>query len=418
MMDNFVKKNKGGQIFSIKRINLKKLFTLGIIILIASTFLIFIPKVESQKRFSGSGKGTPDDPYVITNVKQLWEIRYNLSAHYVLGNNIDASETRYWKDGEGFEPIGNKDNPFTGSFDGRGYKIYNLYINTARDYVGLFGVVGSGGIIKKVGLENVTISSTSSIRGGAGGLIGRNFGTVSNCYVTGSVRYGYYDAGGLIGDNFGTVSNCYSTASVNGQFQVGGLIGWNAGTVSNSFWDIQTSGLTRSAGGTGKTTEQMKNVRTYTDVAWSKGLDSPWDFVGNPYDDKGNEDIWDINPNINNGYPYLTASISTSPSATTSPATSPTASPTTGTQTITRTITSTITTTITSIFPTTTTITQTIPTTTTTTTIVKEVSYTPKTIVVTERPWFSEETIALGIAILMILASTVIGIWLRRRIVS
>jgi hypothetical protein len=43
----------------------------------------------------------------------------------------------------------------------------------------------------------------------------------------------------------------------------------------------------------------MKNVRTYTDKAWSQGLDSPWDFVGNPYDDKGNEDIWDINPNIN-----------------------------------------------------------------------------------------------------------------------
>ena len=77
---------------------------------------------------------------------------------------------------------------------------------------------------------------------------------------------------------------------------------------------------------------------------------------------------------------------------------------------------------ITSISPTTTTITQTIhsiiPTTITTTTIVKEVSYMSTTIVVTERPWFSEETIALGIAVLMILASTVIGIWLRRRIVS
>jgi hypothetical protein len=292
--------------------------------------------------------------------------------------------------------------------------------------VGLFGYVGGGGIIKKVGLENVEISSTGYY---VGGLIGWNWGTVSNCYVTGSVK-GYYYVGGLIGyvarliggNIYGTVSNCYSTASVKGEVFVGGLIGYNGGTVSNSFWDIQTSGLKYSHGGTGKTTEEMKNVRTYTDVAWSKGLDSPWDFVGNPYDDKGNEDIWDINPNINNGYPYLTASISTSPSATTSPATSPTASPTTGSQTITRTITSTITTTITSISPTTTTITQTIPstipTTITTTTIVKEVSYLPTTIVVTERPLFSEETIALGIALLMILTSTVIGIWLRRRLAS
>jgi hypothetical protein len=50
----------------------------------------------------------------------------------------------------------------------------------------------------------------------------------------------------------------------------------------------------------------MKNIRTYTDVAWSKGLIYPWDFVGNPYDDKGIEDVWDIDPNINDGYPYLT----------------------------------------------------------------------------------------------------------------
>jgi hypothetical protein len=295
--------------------------------------------------------------------------------------------------------------------------------------VGLFGYVGKEGIIKNVGLENVKISSTGDV---VGGLIGDNEGTVSNCYSTGSVKgvnyvggligYNYYGkvsnsystgsvkgvnyVGGLIGDNVGTVSNCYSTGSVNGYSFVGGLIGYNAGgTASNSFWDIQTSGLTKSAGGTGKTTEQMKNVRTYTDILWSKGLESPWDFVGNPYDDKGNEDIWDINPNINNGYPYLTASISTSPSATTSPATSPA----TGAQTITRIITSTITTTITQTIP------STIPT---TTTIIKEVSYIPTTKVVTERPLFSEESIALGIALLMILTSTVIGIWLRRRIVS
>jgi hypothetical protein len=477
---------------SMTGINLEKLFALGIIfLLLTSTFLIFIPKIEAQNRFSGKGSGTPWDPYVITNVKQLQEMKYDLKAHYVLGNDIDASETRYWNNGQGFEPIGDKDSPFTGSFDGRGYKIYNLYINTTRDYVGLFGVVGKEGIIKNVGLENVEISSkggydvggligwnigsvsncysTGSVKGNefVGGLIGVNVGEVSNCYSTGYVNgnenvggliglngdggkiyYSYSAAtvdgkryvgglvgvnieevsnsystgtvkgifsvggligfnwwtgivtncystgsinghdqvggligdnagivtncysittvngegwvggliginsgtvskcyststvkgagfvGGLIGDNSGKVANCYSTASVNGQGHVGGLIGVNfgkvsncystgivkgrsnvggligvnefRGTVSNSFWDIQTSGRMYSAGGTGKTTAEMKNIRTYTDVAWSKGLEEPWDFVGNPYDDKGNEDIWVIDPNINNGYPYLT----------------------------------------------------------------------------------------------------------------
>jgi cysteine-rich repeat protein len=43
----------------------------------------------------------------------------------------------------------------------------------------------------------------------------------------------------------------------------------NAGTVLNSFWDIQTSGRSASAGGTGKTTAQMMQQATY----------SEWDFT-------------------------------------------------------------------------------------------------------------------------------------------
>jgi hypothetical protein len=235
--------------------------------------------------------------------------------------------------------------------DGEVSNCYSTGSVNGKSYVG--GLIG----------ENYgTVSncySTGSVNGNnwVGGLIGDNRGPVSNCYSTGSVN-GEYPVGGLIGENYGTVSNCYSTGSVNGTYKVGGLVGYNAwGTVSNSFWDIQTSGLTTSDGGTGKTTAEMKNVRTYTDVGWSEGLDSPWDFVGNPYDDKGNEDIWDIKPNINNGYPYLTTTppipLTPSPSPTTtitaqtSPiqttyattlTTSPTTSPTTTTQTMITTI--------------------------------------------------------------------------------
>jgi len=80
--------------------------------------------------------------------------------------------------------------------------------------------------------------------------------------------------------------------------------------VSNSFWDNVISGQSTSAGGTGKTTENMKDNRTFTDVAWSDGLDAPWDFIGDPYDDVGDEDIWNIDEGINNGYPYLTVFVS------------------------------------------------------------------------------------------------------------
>jgi hypothetical protein len=38
--------------------------------------------------------------------------------------------------------------------------------------------------------------------------------------------------------------------------------------VSNSFWDTETSGQSTSAGGTGKTTAQMKSFATFSSVGW------------------------------------------------------------------------------------------------------------------------------------------------------
>ena len=54
----------------------------------------------------------------------------------------------------------------------------------------------------------------------------------------------------------------------------------------------------------GKTTAEMQDVATFTSLE-TEGLDNPWDFVDNPFDDSSNEDIWDIDPEMNNGYPML-----------------------------------------------------------------------------------------------------------------
>jgi hypothetical protein len=135
--------------------------------------------------------------------------------------------------------------------------------------------------------------STSSVEGNrtVGGLIGLNKSVVENSYSTGSVS-GIESVGGLVGINsynkygYGEISNCYSTGSVSGTTNVGGLVGLNdSGTVGNSFWDTQTSGQKTSAGGTGKTTEQMQAMSTFTDA--------DWDFI----------DTWDIGENQT--YPYL-----------------------------------------------------------------------------------------------------------------
>ena len=144
--------------------------------------------------------------------------------------------------------------------------------------------------------------STGSVSGNdyIGGFAGYNSGwstTVGDCYSTGNVIGNGY-VGGLVGYNYSssTVSNCYSTGSVSGNSYYGGLVGDNSlATVSNSFWDTQTSGQSTSAGGTGKTTAEMKTKSTFTDAGWN--------FIGETIN--GANNYWNIDGSINDGYPYL-----------------------------------------------------------------------------------------------------------------
>jgi len=129
------------------------------------------------------------------------------------------------------------------------------------------GLMGGnlGGIVDKS-------YSTGGVTGEdyVGGLTGDNQGTLSNSYSSSSVTGEWY-VGGLVGDNdsSGIVSNSYASGSVTGYSFVGGLVGSNWGAVSNSFWDIDTSGVTESDGGTGKTTVEMNDIVTFSEEDWN-----------------------------------------------------------------------------------------------------------------------------------------------------
>ncbi|MDH4291654.1 MAG: hypothetical protein OEV56_03475, partial [Dehalococcoidia bacterium] len=127
-----------------------------------------------------------------------------------------------------------------------------------------------------------------------GGLVGDNQGSVSNSYSTGSVTGEWY-VGGLVGDNdsLGIVSNSYATGSVTGYSFVGGLVGSNWGTVNNSFWDIDTSGVSESDGGSGTTTAAMQDIATFTDTA-TEGLDNPWNITAVALGETDDTFAWNI----------------------------------------------------------------------------------------------------------------------------
>ena len=251
------------------------------------------------------GSGTAEEPFLIYTPQQLNTIGLfscAMNKHFKLMSNIDLS---CFPENQ-FNIIGNENLFFTGVFDGNGHIISNLTIDAGKSYIGLFGNTLNS-VITNLGTEDVNVFGQSYV----GGLVGRNnYGSISNCYSTGTVRGSQY-VGGLVGENWGSISNCYSTGAVSGSYFVGGLVGSNhrasisdcyaTGTVSGSqyvgglvgtgsygitasFWDTETSGQTTSEGGTGKTTAEMKTLSTFTSARW--------DFVGETAN--GTEDIWTI----------------------------------------------------------------------------------------------------------------------------
>ena len=321
--------------------------------------------------FSG-GAGTEADPYLVSNIGDLRVLSENWGSdnlwnkHFKQAANISfqASDFQnggnFYNGGEGWIPIGNATTNFTGTYDGDGHTISNLFIKRplSNEDQGLFGnVSGAVAKIENLGVLNLDVTGSNQV----GGLVGNvNSGMVNNSFITGNVN-GISNIGGLVGNAknlniskscssgnvIGTgngigglvgaayipsISNSYSTVNVTGVNYVGGIIGiignysgsytirnsystgkvtgtgsyggmagkietGAVGSITNSFWDIETSEQSTSAGTvTGKTTSQMKTQSTFTN----------WDFVAETTN--GTNDYWDIDVSgtlNNNGYPYL-----------------------------------------------------------------------------------------------------------------
>jgi subtilisin-like proprotein convertase family protein len=271
----------------------------------------FTVRGSTVRRFTGSGSGTKNDPYIIRNVYELQQIDRDLTACYELANDIDASDTNNWNSSYGFTPLGRYTAPFEGVFDGRGHVIIDLCVNrTFLLCVGLFGCTGKTSEIRNVGLNNVTATGYACV----GGLTGFNGGVIESCYASGNVN-GDTQVGGLVGTNYGWITNCYSTAGVSGGdpcesgdfiaglvgrspdgilnncFSTGrltgkdcqGLVGICGGECAACFWDIETSGQATSACGTGRTTAEMQTWATFDAAGWDsrttwaicEGMDYP-----------------------------------------------------------------------------------------------------------------------------------------------
>lgn len=201
--------------------------------------------------------GCPElSPCKIADVDDLQNMRDDVTGHYVLVGPIDASGTRNWNDGAGFEPIGAQRERFTGRFDGNGFEISGLYINRPNEqHVALFRYVGTEGEIRNVGLvdgETVGGSFTAS-------LVAWSEGTVANAYNTGSVSGSGDRVGGLVSRNHegGLITDSYNRGPVRAaDGTVGGLVAesWG-GRVSHSYNEGAVTSDFGYAGGLISTTD-------------------------------------------------------------------------------------------------------------------------------------------------------------------
>ena len=205
---------------------------------------------------------TEPTTYTISTAEQLYAFANavnegNTTANAVLTADITLT-------GENWTPIG-KENAcmYEGTFDGQGHTISGLHCSVSSgDVAGLFGVIGSSGVVKNVGIADSSVVATTGQDAYAGGVCGWNTGTIQNCYNTGEVSgtgtssYGHVYAGGVCGWNTGTIENCYNTGDVSGTgtssygyVYAGGVCGWNTGTIENCYNTGEVSGTGTSSYG-------------------------------------------------------------------------------------------------------------------------------------------------------------------------
>lgn len=104
--------------------------------------------------------------------------------------------------------------PFNGTFDGNGYCIIGLNVNSS-EYGGLFEIIGENGCVKDLFVFDCDFSSSSRT---AGGIAAVNEGTIDHC---------------TSGVNTGKIYGCANNGKVGTSTSSisGGLVGKNGGTI-------------------------------------------------------------------------------------------------------------------------------------------------------------------------------------------
>ncbi len=182
--------------------------------------------------FAG-GTGTPEDPFEITKIIMLDSMRHHMDKHFVLNRDLDFSGTPYDSSADSdsivFKPLGyGGEWIFTGSFNGKGHKISNLYISSSVDYSALIANLDSA-VVESLSLIDINLSGGY----GTAGIAGETQASIiRECSVTGVISAVSYSGliAGMNGEN-SIIEGCSCSGRVDGSIKVGGLAGSNHGVI-------------------------------------------------------------------------------------------------------------------------------------------------------------------------------------------
>ena len=208
-----------------------------------------------------------------------------LSYNYILKNDIDASGLVDAAGNSTYNTIGSGTKAFTGTFDGDGHTIVGLQAKG-----GIFGKLGSGAVVKNINIASSVFTGNNigdsvgavaaennggsisgisgygnTVKGSSGyigGLVGKNYGDISNSNDQSTVIAGAGTvAGGIAGvnDKGGTIDNVQSNSAVTtgnlgaGQYasNLGGIVGKNEMVLDKyNINNVSAHGITGKTGNT------------------------------------------------------------------------------------------------------------------------------------------------------------------------
>ena len=264
-------RNEGGSFMR------KKSFKSALTVLLS---LMMILVLFPANAFAMEGEGTTDHPYEIAVASDLDEFATKVNAGETTACAVLTADITLT--GGDWTPIGKEIACiYNGTFDGQGHTISGLQCSiSSGDVAGLFGVIGSSGVVKNVGISNSDVSVVVTVTDKiayAGGVCGWNQGTITNCWNSGSVSasvsgsgsvVGY--GGGVCGYSSGTIGNCWNSGKVSSSDNSvygGGVCGAARSTsnITNCYWLAGTaeSGICNPQGNT--------NAQSKTDDEFASG---------------------------------------------------------------------------------------------------------------------------------------------------